>query len=63
MAYMDVTQSHSYCENVSGKTISSFEIYWDFLFLILLFIFLDLKEYLNYLKIFFQKEFFPSNSI
>ena len=60
MAYMDVTQSHSYCENVSGRTISVLRFLGFSLSYIGIYISRPVRIY-RLLKSFSQKEFFPSN--
>ncbi len=60
MAYMDVTQAHSYCENVSGRTISVLRFIGFSLSYISIYISRPIRIY-KLLKSFFGKEFFPSN--
>ena len=60
MAYMDVTQAHSYCENVSGRTISILRFIGFSLSYISIYISRPIRIY-KLLKSFFGKEFFPSN--
>jgi radical SAM superfamily enzyme YgiQ (UPF0313 family) len=60
MAYMDVTQSHSYCENVSGKTISVLRFLGFSLSYISIYMSRPIRIY-KLFKNFFQKEFSPSN--
>jgi len=60
MAYQDVTQPHSYCEHVSGRTISVLRFIGFSLSYIAIYISRPIRIY-RLLKSFFQKEFFPSN--
>jgi hypothetical protein len=60
MAYMDVTQAHSYCENVSGKTISILRFIGFSLSYISIYISRPIRIY-KLFRNFFQKEFSPSN--
>jgi len=60
MAYMDVTQAHSYCENVSGKTISILRFLGFSLSYISIYISRPTRIY-KLFKNFFQKKFSPSN--
>ena len=60
MAYMDVTQAHSYCEHVSGKTISFLRFLGFSFSYLAIYISRPIRIY-KLLKNFFSKEFFPSN--
>ena len=58
MAYQDVTQPHSYCENVSGRTISVLRFVGFSLCYISTYISRPIRIY-KLLKNLFRKEFFP----
>ena len=60
MAYMDVTQPYSYCENVSGRTLSIVRFLGFSLSYITIYVSRPIRIY-KLFKNFFQKEFFPSN--
>jgi len=60
MAYQDVTQPHSYCENVSGRTISVLRFVGFSLCYISIYISRPIRIY-KLLKNLFRKEFFPNN--
>ena len=60
MAYMDVTQAHSYCEHVSGRTISVLRFIGFSLSYLGIYIARPIRI-VRLLKSFSQKEFFPSN--
>ena len=60
MAYQDVTQPYSYCENVSGRTISVLRFIGFSLCYISIYISRPVRIY-KLLKNLFRKEFFPNN--
>jgi radical SAM superfamily enzyme YgiQ (UPF0313 family) len=60
MAYQDVTQPHSYCERVSGRTIAILRFIGFSLCYIGIYITRPTRIY-KLFKSFFRKEFFPSN--
>ena len=60
MAYQDVTQPHSYCEHVSGRTIAILR-FIGFSFCYIGIYITGPKRIYKLFKSFFQKEFFPSN--
>ena len=60
MSYMDVTQAHSYCEHVSGRTISVLRFIGFSLSYIAIYISRPKRIY-RLLKNLFQEKFFPSN--
>ena len=60
MAYQDVTQPHSYCEHVSGRTIAILR-FIGFSFCYIGIYITRPKRIYKLFKSFFQKEFFPSN--
>ena len=60
MAYMDITQAHSYCEHVSGRTISVLRFIGFSLSYFGIYISRPIRI-VRLLKSFSQKEFFPSN--
>ena len=60
MSYMDVTQPHSYCEHVSGRTISILRFIGFSLSYVGIYISRPIRIY-RLMKSFFQEEFFPNN--
>ena len=60
MAYQDVTQPYSYCENVSGRTMSVLRFIGFSLCYISIYISRPVRIY-KLLKNLFRKEFFPNN--
>lgn len=60
MSYMDVTQPHSYCEHVSGRTISILRFIGFSLSYVGIYISRPIRIY-RLIKSFFQEEFFPNN--
>ena len=60
MAYMDVTQPYSYCENVSGRMLSILRFIGFSFSYIAIYISRPIRIY-KFFKSFFQKDFFPSN--
>ena len=60
MAYQDVTQPHSYCEHVSGRTIAILRFIGFSFCYIGIYITRPTRIY-KLFKNFFRKEFFPSN--
>ena len=57
---MDVTQPHSYCDNISGRTLSILRFIGFSLSYIAIYVSRPVRIY-RLFKNFFQKEFFPSN--
>tara|TARA_Y100001970_G_C14249655_1_gene870840 strand:+ start:138 stop:1826 length:1689 start_codon:yes stop_codon:yes gene_type:complete len=60
MAYMDVTQPHSYCEKVSGRTISILRFFGFSLSYMAIYVSRPIRIY-KLFKSFFKKDFFPNN--
>lgn len=60
MAYQDVTQPHTYCDHVSGRTIATLRFIGFSFSYIAIYITRPIRIY-RLFKSFFQKEFFPSN--
>jgi len=60
LSYQDVTQVYSYCENVSGKTLSFLRLFGFGLSYMTIYISRPMRIY-NFFKNFFKKDFFPTN--
>ncbi len=60
MAYMDVTQPYSYCDNVSGRTLSIIRFAGFSLSYAAIYLSRPIRIY-RLIKNLFKKEFFPSN--
>ena len=60
LSYQDVTQTYSYCENISGKMLSLLRFFGFALSYTTIYISRPLRIY-NLIKNFFRKDFLPTN--